>query len=199
MPPLDENGRRARPRRRCSEISPRAGRGLPARLTGTTRSCANKPAPFRSNAHPVGSPSSCRRRLGGNSPLPLYRKSKSPIPIALLGGDGPWSYFGLRRLPRSRTIQTVTAVSAAQNSRSSKRWWNLKAELSPTCLNARGAASAPGPIEAARSAAALSAMEFVPCSITPSGSSQHNLSLLPVRCRAWQNRDACRKRRCSRP
>ena len=45
-----------------------------------------------------------------------------------------------------------------------------------TCLNARGAASAPGPIEAARSAAALSAMEFVPCSITPSGRSQHDLN-----------------------
>jgi hypothetical protein len=43
----------------------------------------------------------------------------------------------------------MTAVSAEENSLSSKRSWNLKAELSSICLNAGGAETAPGSIEAA--------------------------------------------------
>jgi hypothetical protein len=43
----------------------------------------------------------------------------------------------------------MTAVSAEENSLSSKRSWNLTAELSPTCLSAGGAESALGPIKAA--------------------------------------------------
>ncbi len=38
----------------------------------------------------------------------------------------------------------MTAVSAEENSLSSKRSWNLKAELSSICLNAGGAESAFG-------------------------------------------------------
>jgi hypothetical protein len=38
----------------------------------------------------------------------------------------------------------MTAVSAEENSLSSKRSWNLKAELSPICLNAGSAETALG-------------------------------------------------------
>jgi hypothetical protein len=43
----------------------------------------------------------------------------------------------------------MTAVSAGEDSLSSKRSWNLTAELSPICLSAGGAESALGPIKAA--------------------------------------------------
>ena len=43
----------------------------------------------------------------------------------------------------------MTAVSAEENSLSSKRSWNLKAELSSICLNAGGAETALGSIKAA--------------------------------------------------
>jgi hypothetical protein len=49
----------------------------------------------------------------------------------------------------------MTADSAEESSLSSKRSWNLKAALSPICLNAGGAEGALGPIEAAQLAASF--------------------------------------------
>jgi hypothetical protein len=49
----------------------------------------------------------------------------------------------------------MTAASAEESSLSSKRSWNLKAELSPICLNAGGAESALGGIKAAQLAASF--------------------------------------------
>jgi hypothetical protein len=44
-------------------MSPRAGQDSPARLTGTMRSCVNKPAPFRSKAASVGSLFHCETTI----------------------------------------------------------------------------------------------------------------------------------------
>src|ERR1700736_84597 len=67
-----------------------------------------------------------------------------------------WSYFELRRLPLFTTNQTMTAASAQEGSLSSKRSWNLKAELSFICLNASSAESAFGPTRAGMHARAHS-------------------------------------------
>ena len=89
--------------------------------------------------------------------MPLYTKPKLPnLSHRAFRWGPPWSYFELRRLPRLGTIQTMTAASAEQSSLSSKRSWNLKAELSSICLNAGGAESAPGSIKAAQLAASRS-------------------------------------------
>lgn len=58
--------------------------------------------------------------------------------------EAPWTYFELRRLPLSRTSQTMTAVSAEEGLLSSERSWNLKAALSFICSNAAGAKTALG-------------------------------------------------------
>ena len=76
------------------------------------------------------------------------------LPLYLGVGTPPWSYFELRRLPLFRTNHAMSAVSAQEGSLSSKRSWNLKAELSFIFLNARSAEIALGPTKA-RSSAAL--------------------------------------------
>jgi hypothetical protein len=56
----------------------------------------------------------------------------------------------------------MTADSAEESSRSSERSWNLKAELSPICLNAGGAESALGSIKTA----SVGGLQFAEHSIT---------------------------------
>jgi hypothetical protein len=69
----------------------------------------------------------------------------------------------------------MTAVSAEENSRSSKRSWNLKAELSPICLSAGGAGSTPGPIKAAPLAASsISASTWL------GGAVPYSVPLVPI-------------------
>src|SRR4029453_16568733 len=87
-------------------------------------------------------------------------------PILHLRIARPWSYFELRRLPRSGTIQTMTAASAEENSLSSKRSWNLKAELSPICLNA-GVGGDWRPVASAPSAALVFVLPLRPVRASP--------------------------------